>query len=195
MEETTSTCGAVILAGGHSRRMGTCKALLKLDGKTMLERTAEQLACFDEVLLSANDPALGAGLEVRIVPDIWRECGPLGGLHAALAATQKDALFCVPCDLPRFTAELPRMLLERMEPEADAILCRDGAGRLHPLCGIYRRRVCPVLEEQLSQGRRRMTDLTEKLRCQILETGGLLPDSVFWNMNTPESYLRRRFET
>ena len=184
-----NTCGAVILAGGHSRRMGTCKALLRLEGKTMLERIFEPLpVLFDEVLLSANDSSLGAGLDVKLVPDIWRECGPLGGLHAALTATGKDALFCVPCDLPRFTAELPRLLLSRMEPGADAIVCKDGGGRLHPLCGIYRKRVLPVLEAQLQKGERRMTALIKRLPCQILETEGFLPDDTFWNMNTPESY-------
>ncbi len=166
------TCGAVILAGGRSRRMGTCKALLRLEGGTMLERAAGLLtALFDEVLLSANDPALGLGLNLRVVPDIWRECGPLGGLHAALA-------------------ELPLLLLERMNPEADAIVCRDGGGRLHPLCGIYRRRVLPALEARLQGGERRVTALIEGLSCQILETEGLLSDGVFENMNTPESYFR-----
>ncbi len=191
MDRMDFTCGAVILAGGRSRRMGTCKALLRLEGGTMLERAAGQLtALFDEVLLSANDPALGLGLNLRVVPDIWRECGPLGGLHAALAATGKDALFCNPCDLPRFTAELPLLLLERMNPEADAIVCRDGGGRLHPLCGIYRRRVLPALEARLQGGERRVTALIEGLSCQILETEGLLSDGVFENMNTPESYFR-----
>ena len=190
MKLTTKTCGAVILAGGNSRRMGTCKALLKIEGATMLERTAMQLADFEEVLLSANDPALGEGLAVHLVPDIWQDCGPLGGLQAALSATEKEALFCVSCDLPQFTAEVPRLLLERMTPEADAIICRDSTGRLHPLCGIYRRRIVSVLEEQLSAGDRRMTALAGRLNCQILDTAGLLPDSAFWNMNTPESYLR-----
>lgn len=83
-------CGAVILAGGRSRRMGCCKATLKINGKTMLERLSESLRSFDEQILSANDPSLAEGLPVRLVPDRYPDSGPLGGLHAALSATEKS---------------------------------------------------------------------------------------------------------
>lgn len=167
--------------------MGTCKALIKLNGTTMLQRTLEQLSDFEEILLSTNDPALGQELPVRAVPDLQKHCGPLGGLHAALMSAESESLFCVPCDLPDFSAAMPRVLLESLTPEADAIICRDSTGRIHPLCGIYRKRVLPTLEEQLTRKEYRVMAFADRLNCQILDTGGILPDRCFWNMNTPES--------
>ena len=73
-------CGVVILAGGRSRRMGTCKALLTIEGETMLSRLTRQLDDFQEKLLSTNTPALAEGLPLKPVPDIYPGAGPLAGL-------------------------------------------------------------------------------------------------------------------
>lgn len=37
-------CGAVILCGGQSRRMGRCKARLMVDGVPVLQRLAGELS-------------------------------------------------------------------------------------------------------------------------------------------------------
>ena len=104
-------CGAVILCGGQSRRMGTCKALLTVDGRSVLHRLAGALSFFEERLLSANDASLGAGLSWTVVEDRFPGLGPGAGLHAALLASKKEALLCVPCDLPAFSEQAARCLL------------------------------------------------------------------------------------
>ena len=53
-------CDAVILAGGKSRRMGTCKALLPWHGKPLIAHIAEALSPFEAVWVSSNDPAIAA---------------------------------------------------------------------------------------------------------------------------------------
>lgn len=181
-------CGAVILAGGHAKRMGRCKALLVIQGETMLARLARQLAPFPELFLSANAPELARDLPVRYIPDIYVEAGPAAGLHAALSAASSEALFCVPCDMPNFDPALIDILLARFTPDTDAVICRDGSGRLHPLCGIYSKRALPVIRSHLERRESRMTVIAENLRCSIVDTGHILPDSTFFNMNTPEAY-------
>ncbi|MDD3193815.1 MAG: molybdenum cofactor guanylyltransferase [Oscillospiraceae bacterium] len=181
-------CGAVILAGGGSRRMGMCKALLYVDGQTMLERTRAVLSDFDEIILSANDPAL-EGDFIR-VEDRRPDSGPLAGLHAALSRTEKSALLCVPCDLPKLSRAVPSLLLQAMPDEVEVLICQDGTGRLHPLCGIYRTTVLPVLERCLSQGRYKVMDFITQLPYACVDTGRTVPNEVFFNMNTPEDYGR-----
>lgn len=154
----------------------------------MLSRLVRQLSCFSELLLSANDPGLARNLPVRYVPDIYENAGPAAGLHAALSAASSGALFCVPCDMPNFDPLLIEVLLARFASDADAVICRDGSGRLHPLCGIYSKRALPVLCRHLECGERRVTAIAESLRCSIADTGAILPDSTFLNMNTPEAY-------
>ena len=188
MQLSIQNCGAVILAGGRSRRMGTCKALLKIHGETMLTRLAGQLELFDERLLSANDPGLSGEVSFPAVADVFQGAGPLGGLHAALSAVKKEALFCVPCDLPNFTSEMPMLLMEYFSEKTDAFVCRDGSGRIHPLCGVYTKQALPVIEKQLVCGEYRMTDLLRKLRCVYFDTAAFLPDHVFYNMNTQDEF-------
>ena len=180
-------CGVVILAGGRSRRMGTCQALLTIEGETMLSRLTRQLDDFQEKLLSTNTPALAEGLPLTPVPDFYPGAGPLAGLHAALSVSRSSVLFCIPCDMPNFIPTLPRLLLERYNGE-DALVCRDGAGWLYPLCGFYAKTALPALETQLKQKQYRATALLDKLQCTVADMGGVMPDNVFFNMNTPEEF-------
>lgn len=183
-------CGAVILCGGQSRRMGTCKARLTVEGRPVLHCLAGALFFFEERLLSANDASLGAGLSWTVVEDRFPGLGPGAGLHAALLASKKEALLCVPCDLPAFSEQAGRCLLAQFPQDCAAMVCRDGTGRLHPLCGIYTKQMLPALERRLSAGRCRMTELLEDTPTVVLDTAGLLPDSVFFNMNTLADYHR-----
>ena len=127
---------------------------------------------------------------VRRIPDVFPGCGPLAGIHATLLATEKEALFYVPCDLPYFCAELPQSLLEHMPLHAEAFVCRDSTGRIHPLCGIYRKSVLPLLESELKSGLYSVMRFLQKLEYCCLDTAQLLPDSVFLNMNTPDTYRK-----
>lgn len=190
MPLSVDSCGAVILAGGRSSRMGCCKALLHLEGESMISRLSRQLALFDEQLLSANDPNLARGLRARLVQDQYRNAGPMGGLHAALAISAKEALFCVPCDLPAFDPRLPRCMLDAYPRGAEAFICVDSAGRLHPLCGIYTKSALPALERQLTHGQYRMTAFLQQLHYARFPASEIFPDNVFFNMNTPEDYRR-----
>ena len=189
MKITKENCGAVLLAGGKSRRMGQCKALMEVDGETLLRRTVRTLAGFRELWLSANDPALAQDLPVRLVADHYPGHGPLAGLEAALAATEQEALVCVSCDLPYLTAAVPALLLEHLG-EADAAVCVDSTGRIHPLCGIYRRGTLPVIRSLLESDERRMMAFLQKIDCVYVQTEGLLPDEVFCNWNSLEDVKR-----
>lgn len=188
MAISIAECGAVILAGGASKRMGSCKALLSVDGMTMLERTRQALVGFDQILLSANDPTMGEGL--LKVPDIYSGGGPLAGIHAALCKTDKKALFCVPCDLPHFSSQIPLLLMKMMPQEAEVFICRDSTGRFHPLCGIYRRSVLPVLEDCLEHNQFKVMDFVNRVPHACLDTGNYISDEIYFNMNTPSDYRK-----
>ena len=196
---------AVILAGGKSSRMGRDKASLTLGNETFLQRIAAELdACgFQEKYVS-----LGTGEKTEIhipvgwtaVRDRYRDCGPLGGIHAALSACRAEWALFVSCDTPLYRRELAELLIskvpglseasgtsevpgmsippsetdpEKGEPPArpQLLIPVTPDGRWHMTCAIWRRTLLPEVEAQLKSG-------DYRLRKLCLKDGGPSPGTV-----------------
>ncbi|QDE38297.1 molybdenum cofactor guanylyltransferase [Luteibacter pinisoli] len=84
----------VILAGGLSSRMGEDKALLRIDGRTLLERTRDVLveAGAERIVIS--------GARDGGIPDRWPGKGPIGGIASVAAQLMDGELLIVPVDMP-----------------------------------------------------------------------------------------------
>src|SRR5262249_51032067 len=138
---------AAILAGGRATRFdGRDKSALVVGGRTILERQIEVLSKVAGDLMIVGGPArpdLAAG--IRQVPDSVPGCGPLGGLHAELAAARGAATVVLACDMPYVTAPLINFLLtvngvpaadgRSQAEEADIVVPKTERG-YHPLCAV-----------------------------------------------------------
>lgn len=182
-----------ILAGGASSRMGEDKSLLRLGGRSFVERAAAALGpVARRVRVVGSRPSAGAhGLPV--VPDVYENVGALGGLHAALSACEADWAAVVSCDLPFVTAALfARLASFRGEgPEAVAPLQADG--RPQPLCALYAARACAGV----AAGLVRAGELRPRALLRRVSTRWVAFDEVadlegsrlfFLNVNTPSDY-------
>lgn len=178
---------AVILAGGGSRRMGESKALLHYSGERFIDRIYARLCDFDEVLVSVDDVRTHPELAgFRLVGDRYPGCGPLAGLHAALASAAEEAVFAVSCDLPLFETELAHRLIARLSAGADAVVPRTADGRVHPLCAAYSKRCAPEFEARLKAGNYRMTDALGAIKTEYFDAAKFA--ASLSNINTPEQY-------
>lgn len=144
-----------ILAGGKSRRMGTDKASLPINGETLLARTVRLAAA----VLAAPPLVIGrtAGdatdTAARFVPDDAPDGGPVAGLCTAFRHARADhALLLLSCDLPTLTDAALRWLLDQPRGALGVIARRDG--RDEPLFSIYTPDVLPLLEANLARGER-----------------------------------------
>lgn len=181
-----------ILVGGASSRMGTDKAALLLDGRTFVQRIAEELlAVTDSVTLIGKDMG-NEQLNLPSAPDAYENWGALGGVHAALSVSQSPWSLIVACDLPFVTAGLFAFLAGwREEFEAVAAIQKDG--RAQPLAALYRTDPCLLRADQLiKSGERRPIALLQSVRTRWIAFSELqgLPgaEHFFDNINTPQDY-------
>jgi len=189
-------CSAAILAGGRSVRMGTNKALLEVDGKGMLERTADVLRpLVDDLFLVADDSAPYAGLGLPVIPDIYPGRGPIGGIHAALQHAAQPLVLCVASDMPHLGRGVIELLLSSARPDDDALIPRID-GRTEPLLAIYSRNARPGFERAIAAGNLRVVEAVAGLRVRFIDEPALrIADPglrSFVNVNTPKDLAAAR---
>lgn len=177
-----------ILAGGKSSRMGTNKALLAFQDKPLLLHMIKRIEPFcDKVAISGQNSEY-ANFEVEMVPDLYPDCGPIAGIFSALKYTGSDWNLLVSVDVPFVNDELFLYLISNIG-EYDCIVPQHTSG-VEPLIALYNRRTLPVIEEMISSGDYRLTNLLSKLNTSYLDCNELIKKQprLFMNINCQEDY-------
>lgn len=178
-----------ILAGGQSSRMNyNNKAFLTYRDKKFIEHIIELGRDFKEVIIIANDRELYKELNLRVVKDIYKGCGPLGGIHSALMNSTTDEVLCIACDMPLMSSEVINFL-GNYKGHYD-VLVPSVNNRLQPLCSIYSKNVVNILEERLIKEENKLQEIIRALKYQVVEVVGYreLIEKDFLNINTPQDY-------
>jgi molybdopterin-guanine dinucleotide biosynthesis protein A len=165
----------LILAGGASSRMGRDKALLTVDGVTLLDR-ARALLCEAgaERIVVAGRPDVEGGL-----PDLAPGTGPARAARDALLALADAGLeiaVVVPVDMPLLTSEA-------LDPLIAAASIGAAAYDWHPL-PLCVRLHGPTIEAAQAESLRGLLEAMGGIR---LPTEGM-DESVLANVNTPEEW-------
>lgn len=180
----------LVLAGGHSKRMGRDKASLKLaDGRTLLQRQVEMLRAAGAALVQIS---LRSGSEVKMeganfVVDNIAEGGPLAGIAAGLRAAPAGLVMVLAVDMPMITETHLRRLLE-MATSAQGVVPML-AGKYEPLAAVYPSALAASAEEWLAGGQSAVhawvQSEAEKGSLRLWEAP---PDwtDVFRSWNTPD---------
>lgn len=197
-----SSIAGFILAGGRSRRMGKDKWNLVLEGRSFVDRIAEEIkgvassvavvGAPDNSLASEDSLAKATNLET--VPDVFPQWGALGGIHAALSHCDAEWALVVACDFPFVTGELFfRLASLRDNFEAVAPMQNDQIPQ--PLCTLYRVAPClQVAERMINSGERKPIALLQSVHTRWVlfsEVADIAGAARFFdNINTPQDYER-----
>jgi len=185
---------AFVLAGGRSTRMGTDKAFVTLDGRTLLARALDVARAVTPDIHIVGDRGKFAAW-APVVQDEFPGCGPLGGIHAALRSSSCDLNAILAVDLPFVTPALLQFLIERARHSAEAIVSvpRTAHG-WQPLCAVYRREFANLAEAALQAGRYKIDALFDETRVLAIGEDELRSSGfgveVFRNLNTPQDLAR-----
>lgn len=179
---------AVILAGGMGRRVGgEDKGLIELNGKPLIAHVIDVIAPqVENLMISANrNIKQYEAFSYPVIGDRQEGfCGPLAGIDAAFAATDKPYLLCVPCDSPMLPANLLALMVAALQASDQPMAIATDAQRQHPVINLMTRSVHEGVRKRLEQG-----DL--KLMQWIEATGYTGVDfsdrpQLLSNLNSPE---------
>lgn len=179
----------ILLAGGAGRRLdpGRPKPLVRLAGRTLLERAAATLAAACDVVVVAAPasvalPATG----MRRVEDAGD--GPLAGLVAGLAAADAACALVLGVDFPLVDAAWLAALRDALGPALAAVPAPGGIPQ--PLVAAYAPGARTPLEAAYRAGVRSPSAALEALAPRLLDDRSLdaFPggSSALLNVNLPE---------
>ena len=188
---------AFVLAGGKSTRMGADKAFVGYDGRTLLARALDLARSVTPDVRIVGSSEKFASF-APVVEDIFRDCGPLGGIHAALRASPVELNLMLAVDTPFVSSSFLQYLIRQARRELAAVVVvpRLNTG-WQPLCAIYRREFADAAEPALRAGKNKIDRLfavvgTRVIDQQELEAAGFFP-ALFRNLNTPQELEAERW--
>jgi len=193
-ERSVPTLG-LVLAGGLARRMGGGdKALLRIGGKTILERTLERLLpqCVCAIINANGDPARFAFTGLPVVADnIEGFAGPLAGILAGLDWAADNApelawIVSVPGDCPFLPHDLAaRLHAARLAAGKPLACARSGEWR-HPVVGLWPVALRHDLRHALVDEGLRKIEVWTARHGAALADWPATPVDPFFNVNKPE---------
>ena len=180
----------MLLSGGASRRMGTDKASLLIDGERAAVRAAALLA-------SVADPVVEVGPGHTALPSVLEDpagSGPAVAVTAGWSALRATGcpgpVLVLACDLPLVTRDLLRWLAGR---PGEGSVVPVVAGRPQPLCARWSGADLDRLDVLTRSGHRAFKTLYGQLDVAFVDDHGwgvAASPADFSDTDTPED-LRR----
>lgn len=180
-------CTAIVMAGGDSRRMGTDKASILLDGQTLLQgviATMQQI--FPRVIVSVRQPR--AGIDLPQVCDEQPDGGPLAGLVASLGQITTPWAFMVACDMPFVVPEVVELLAKyRLQHQAVVPIVH---GHPQPLAAFYAAGSLVPLRTSLAAQQKSLRSVLKQLDVRYVDEVEMLKADPqlrsFFDLDTPQ---------
>lgn len=176
---------AVVFAGGKSSRMGDDKALLPFGGyATLAEYQYKKLQkVFQYVSLSAKKDKFN--FDCHVIVDTHEDASPLVGIISIFETLQEvEAVFILSVDAPFVDESTIQAIMHKATHPADVIVAKSPSG-VQPLCGLYKRSILTLAQEQYKKGNHKLQDL---LALATTELVVFSKNEAFTNLNHPEEY-------
>jgi molybdopterin-guanine dinucleotide biosynthesis protein A len=180
---------AAILAGGQSRRNnGFPKAFMEVEGKTVLNRIYEVLEPIFERITIIGSTTTFDPTRYRVVDDILKGYGPLGGIHTALTQAKCNLVFVVSSDMPFLSMPLIEAQISAFILSNSDISIPSHSKGIEPLHGIYSKMVIPTIEAQLKESAdHRIRSFFDKVKTQYFSPENLSDFMIaFSNINSTD---------
>ena len=171
--------------------MGRDKAFIEIDGVPLWQRQLRilQKLALTEIFLAGPPHRQWENVGCVILPDAQEDCGPLGGIVAALRVSSSDLLLALAVDLPHISANYLRVLVNQADGGKGVI---PWTNHYEPLAAVYPKRARGIAEQRLDAGEYSMQSfadacIRDELAIQQRVTSA--DAALFLNMNTPADFI------
>ena len=178
---------SAVLVGGASRRMGSDKALIELEGVALGRRVADALGANDgrTVLACGGSADTARSLDLEHLPDEAPGSGPLLAIATVLRAFPGSDAIVAACDLGGLDRATV-MLFEQWLSHEPYDVVVASAERRQPLLARWRQSALPIIDRVVGAGERSMHGALAQLRVAELRVG----TAATANLNTPQDLER-----
>ena len=171
---------AIILAGGKSSRMGFDKQFLTINKKRVMKNIIYKLEDeFDEIIIVTNKPLEYGGLNYKVTPDILKNMGPLGGIHAGLSIANSKYAMVIACDMPNINMEYIRYMKDHIGKDGCTTCFGDW---IEPFSSFYSKDIVGDIEEYLLTGKKSIYHLLQRLNINYIDEDEARRFSPNWDM-------------
>ena len=189
MNNKFSNLSIGILAGGKSTRMGQNKALLQINNQTIIERLTSELGGIDTPIISCAEKGIYEQYSDRVVYDQNNDIGPIEGIRQVLIHSDNEYVFVCAADMPFINKELVEYMSGFINSENDCYILHDGK-RMQPLCAIYSKKLLPLIEQLISEGKYRPAEIINNSNAKIIELKfSKFDEKIVKNINTKADYF------
>jgi len=175
----------IILSGGKSTRMGTDKALIHINGKTLLKNAIEICSpVCKEILISTNTQEHG-NFGTKVISDEFKNCGPLAGIYSCLKSSDTDWNIVISVDAAFVEPAFIQYLINEIA-DFDAIVPFHKKGK-EPLISMYHKNGLNEMKKQLESGNFKMHNLLDKINTKFVDSQNWVErfPEIFRNLNHP----------
>lgn len=173
---------AVILAGGKSSRMGRDKGLAEFNGKPLVQFAIDACRQLTKEIFISVGNADYRRFGFPLVPDNFKERGPIGGIEAGLVAAKTPGILVCPCDMPGISLNFLKLILQKTAGK-NAVVAASGKGKIFPVLGYFSKTALPVIQNQIQKGDFKLMALLKELNAGTVVVTN---EDELLNINCPE---------
>ena len=179
----------IILAGGQNTRMGTDKALIQFNGKTLLENAIEICRPVCQTIIISSNNSDHENFGCQIIRDEIKNCGPLSGIYSCLKKSDTSWNFVISVDSAFIPPDFAAFLISEIG-DFDAVVPFHENGK-EPLVALYNKNCVSVIQENIELNDFKLQNLLNVLNTKFVDVEKWLKKypEIFRNLNRPEDFI------
>ena len=174
----------IILAGGKSSRMGSDKALLKINNTTFIEKIIVVMQPYVDEIIIISDNINHDRFNTRREEDFVKDAGPLAGLLTGLNHAKHENVLALSCDIPLISEIVIETLINQADDDYEVNQI-ESDGKTMPLIAIYKKSCYQSIFRFLQNDERRLRVAVNSFKVKTIKLN-LKDKNLVENINTKQ---------